>query len=1061
MSGRFSRIGYALPFRASGQGKLNGIRRLQQSLLMAFFVLSGFMVSAQTSVVKGTVTNDKAEPLSAVTVNLKGTNQSVVTNDQGEYTIAVPNGKGTLVFSYAGFVTIEQEIKGESTFNVTMAPQSAALNTVVVVGYGTARRKDLTGAVSSVKAERMENERPQSLQDILRGNVAGLQVGLNSNAKGSPDMELRGDNSLKTSSSPLIVLDGVIYPGVLSDINPNDIATIDILKDASSSAIFGARSANGIIQITTKRGEGSGKPTINFNTSIGMAQPTRIQKVYGPEGFINWRSDVITSMNRYNPAVSQKLYIYQNPDNLPAGVTLDMWRDGNNGDVTDIFLTRLGLNTLEQKNYKEGKSFDWEDAVYQNGLRQDYNVSLSGRQKAFTYYWSVGYNNNEGVVVGDQFKTLRSRLNFDVKITDWLNMGTNLQFSNRDESNIPATWGDVYRASPYGSYYKDDGVSLRLSPTDDLVGSKNPLYDRAFQNRLIDFVTVLGTAYANVKLPLGISYQINFSPRMEWYRNFNHRSSQHEEWKAFGGEVVRQNQNIYSWQLDNLFKWSKTIANDHKVDATFLINAEKYQSWFSSLGTQGFSPTDVLGYGNVSAGSSASNVINANDEYSTGDALMGRLFYSFKDRYMLTVSLRRDGYSAFGLENPRAVFPAIALGWVFTDEKFAKNDILTYGKLRASWGENGNREIGRYDALSNMTIGKYAYYTLNGQAYQSNTLTVSRMSNSGLKWEKSRAINFGLDFGILNGLLDGSIEVYKMSTLDLLVDRKLPDVVGFTSVTANLGEVENRGLEITLNARVIDHSNFRWRASANVTLNRNKIVHLYGDMVDVLDGNGNKVGEREGDDITNKWFIGESIDRVWGPVVLGVWQTGQESEAAKFNQFPGDFRIKDHDNSGSINQLDYEFQGYTEPRVRWNLRNEFTIFKQLYFSFNIYSYWGHSKVYNEAKNSNGFPERNNSYVTPYWTPENPTNEYSRIRSSAGGIDFNVYRNASFIRLDNITLAYSVPTDFLRRITLSNFKVFASIRNTALWAPNWPKNFWDPENAGPTQRIYTFGIDFSL
>ncbi len=1057
----FPRNSYALPLCTAGSGRAKGLRKSPQLILLAFFVFASSSAFAQNAIIKGIVTNDKAEPLNAVTVNLKGTSLSVVSDEKGQYSISIPNAKATLVFSYAGFVTIEQDVNGDSTLNITLAPQSASLNAVVVVGYGTARKKDLTGAVSSVKAERMANEKPQSLQDILRGNAAGLQVGMNTTAKGDPAMELRGDNSLKTSSSPLIVLDGVIYPGTLSDINPNDIATIDILKDASSSAIFGARSANGIIQVTTKRGEGSGKPTINFNASVGMAEPTRMFKLYGPEGFINWRTDVVTSMNRYNAAVRDKLYIYQNPENLPAGVTLDMWRDGNNGDVTDIFLSRLGLGTLEQGNYKAGKTVDWEDAVYQNGFRQDYNISLSGKQKAFTYYWSLGYNNNEGVVVGDQFKTLRSRLNFDVKVTDWLNMGTNLQFAIRDESNINAVWQDAYRASPYGSMFKDDGVGLRLSPTDDLVGSKNPIYDREFQDRLLDFTTLLGTAYANVKLPLGITYQVNFSPRFEWYRNFNHRSSQHEEWKAFGGEVVRQNQNIFSWQLDNIFKWSKTIAVDHKIDATFLINAEKYQSWYNTLGTQGFSPTDVLGYGNVSAGSSASNVIGANDEYSTGDALMGRLFYSFKDRYMLTASLRRDGYSAFGLENPRAVFPAFALGWVFTDEKFAKNKILTYGKLRASWGENGNREIGRYDALSDMTIGKYAYYTLGGMAYQSNTLTVTRMSNSGLKWEKSRAINIGLDFTILNGLFDGSLEFYDMNTLDLLVDRKLPDVVGFSSVTANLGQVENKGVELMLNTKIIDHDNFKWRASVNLSVNRNKIVHLYGDMVDIIDGNGNKVGQKEADDRTNRWFIGESIDRIWDPVVLGVWQMNEEAEAAKFNQFPGDFKIKDGDNTGKINELDYEFQGYTEPRLRWNLRNEFTILKNIFFSFNIYSYWGQSRAYNEAKNSNGFPERNNSYATPYWTPENPINDHSRIRSSAGGINFNVWRKASFVRLDNVWLAYAFPQHMLKRLTFTNLRVFASVRNAAVWAPDWPKNYWDPENNGPSQRIYTFGIDLSL
>lgn len=1030
-------------------------------LLLIFFgvFIVSFTAIGQTRKITGKISSSQdGSLLQGVSVNIKGTSNGTATDVKGEFAINAEKGQ-TITLSFIGYKDKEIVVRNDENLTVSLDALPNVLNDVIVVGYGKLKRKDLTGAISSIKADRIENERPQSVQDILRGNVAGLSVGFAISAKGDASLEIRGDNGLKTSSTPLIVLDGVIYPGVLSDINPNDIESMDVLKDASSSAIFGSRAANGVVQITTKKGKANNsKAQININSSMGLAKMATLAKVHGPHEFISWRQDVVRTMNYYNTAVNQKLFIYDDPRSLSSNISLDQWRDGKTGDPLDIWLSRLGLSTLEMNNYKVGNSVNWEDVVYQNGARQDQNISVSGKRNEFSYYWSLGYNNNDGIVVGDKFKTLRSRINLDAKVTDWLNVGLNTQFSKRDESNINAVWGDVYRASPWGSLYNDNG-SLRLSPTDDLVGSKNPIYDRSFLNRLVEFNTLINTLYANVKLPLGINYQMNFSPRFETYRFYNHQSAQHEEWKRFGGGAERQNSFIQSWQLDNIISWNKKFNKIHQVDVTLLVNAEKYQSWSDKMSTQGFSPTDALGYHNMGAGASTSNVVSSNDEFSTGDALMARLFYSFKDNYMITLSLRRDGYSAFGLDNPRAYFPAGALGWIFTEEKFLSNNILTYGKLRFSWGENGNRDIGRYDAFSDMGIGKYPYYTLGGVAYESNQLFVNRMSNPKLRWEKTRAMNVGMDFKIGKGFLDGSIEYYDMNTVDLLIDRKLPDIVGFSSVTTNLGQLQNKGFELNLNTRIMEKSNFKWVSSFNFSLNRNKIISLYGEKVDVLDASGKVIGQREADDITNRWFIGHSIDEIWGPKILGVWQLGQETESNKFGQLPGDFRLKDADNNGKINELDYEFQGFKKPRFQWNLRQEFDIYKNFSLSFSLYSYWGHKATYNIAKNSNGFPERNNSYVSEYWTPENPSNDYSRIRSQAGGVNFDVWRSRSFIRLNNISLAYGVPANIINKARISSLKFFGTVRNTAFWAPQW--NYWDPEVSEPNPRVFTFGLNMTL
>lgn len=1031
-----------------------------RKFLLIAVMLFGFLGSlmAQKSI-SGTVTDENKNPLPGVSVVVKGSNVGTLTDAGGTFKLSVPSNAQRLVFSFIGMNTSEIEIANRTSFDVTMTVDVVGLEEVVVIGYGTAKKKDLTGSIASVKLSRVENEKPQSVQDLLRGNISGLEVGFSTAAKAAGSLEIRGDNSLKTSSYPLIVVDGVIYPGALEDINPNDIESIDVLKDASSAAVFGARAANGVIMITIKKGQ-QGKPVININSSVGLATMAKRAYVYGPFEFIDWRSDLMKSLNYYNPAINTKLFIFDDPTQLPSGVTIEQWMDGKTGDVTDIWLARLGFQPMEIANYKAGKSVDWSDMVFQNGLRQDHNLSLSGKKEEMTYYWSIGYNNNNGIIVGDQFRTLRSRVNLDGKVTDWLSVGLNMQYANRDESNINAAWSQIVPNSPWGSIYKDDGITLRLSPTDNQQsGPRHPLYDKTFQNRYQVYNTLINSLYANVNLPFGITYQATFAPRLEWYQYLNHQSSLHEEWAKFGGQADRRQSQIYSWQLDNLIKWSRTFSAIHQVDVTLLANAEKYQSWSNSMSTQGFSPTDALGYHNMTAGKSSSNIISSDDQYSTGDALMARLFYSLMDRYMLTLSIRRDGYSAFGLKHPRGTFPSAALGWVFTDESLFKNNILTYGKLRFSWGANGNREVGRYVALSDMSIGKYAYITQSGTAYESNQLYVNRMANPDLRWEKTRAINLGLDYTILNGMFDGSIEVYKMSTLDLLIDRSLPRILGFTSVTSNLGEVANSGVEFNLNSRVMNRENLNWRISFNFSTNRNEIVHLYGDMVDVKDAGGNIIGQKEADDIANNWFIGHGISEIWQPRILGVWQLGQETDAAKFGQFPGDFHLKDVDGNNKITQADYEFQGQTDPRFRWNLRNDFNIYKNLDVSFNLYSYWGHKGTFDVAKNRSGYPDRNNAYKSDYWTPENPTNDYARNYSSEGGAVFNVWRNRSFVRFDNLTIAYKVPNKLLGRVKISNLKFIGTIRNVGYWAPEW--NFWDPENSGPNPRYFTFAVNLTL
>lgn len=490
-------------------------------------------------------------------------------------------------------------------------------------------------------------------------------------------------------------------------------------------------------------------------------------------------------------------------------------------------------------------------------------------------------------------------------------------------------------------------------------------------------------------------------------------------------------------------------------------NAEENQQWEETMTGRDFTPTDALGYHYMQGANMERSSISSNDYRSTADALMGRLFYSLDKKYMLTGTIRRDGYSAFGQRNPRATFPSFALGWVFSEESFVNIPAMNFGKLRFSWGENGNRAIGMYDALSNMTTGagKYTYVRSDGSINETSQLYVDRMENSDLKWESTASFNAGLDLEFFDSRVSSNIDVYQMITTDLLVDRKLPDILGFNSVASNLGEIQNKGVEITLNTRNIEKSNFQWNTSVNFSLNRNKIKHLYYDYEDVLDDDGNVIGTKEKDDKSNGWFIGQDINTIWDYKVLGVWQTDEQEEAEEYGQKPGDVKVLDVNDDGQYNDDDKMFLGTTNPKFRWSMRNSFTLFNDFDISFLCYSYWGQKSTYTRPLHKTGFLDRTNSYIIPFWTPDNPLNEYTRLYSDDKNLGASFIREKSFIRLDNISLSYNVPRSLIQKLDMQDMRIYGSIRNVGVWAPDW--DFWDPENSGPTPRTFTIGVNFTL
>ena len=443
---------------------------------------------------------------------------------------------------------------------------------------------------------------------------------------------------------------------------------------------------------------------------------------------------------------------------------------------------------------------------------------------------------------------------------------------------------------------------------------------------------------------------------------------------------------------------------------------------------------------------------------------MGRINYSYDDRYLLTVTGRRDGYSAFGQGNPRAFFPSAALGWVMSDEKFMQGtkDFIEYLKARVSYGENGNREIGRYAALSQLGSNSYLFTNTSGTNVGVGTVQTINMSNPNLKWERNSSFNFGFDFSLKGGKISGALDYYIRHTKDLLVNRSLPNVTGFASVITNLGEVDNSGIELSLNTENFKSENFVWRTSLAIWSNKNKILKLYG-KVPVTDASGNTTLV-EKDDQANGWFIGKNINTIWDFKIAGVWKTSEAATAKSFGFNPGDFKLVDVNGDGKLTIDDKVFLGQTTPKLSFNLRNEFTLYKNWDISFQLYGRVGQLTQFNEANNATLFGsvifyDRSQFYKVPYWTPDNQIDDYARMMSAEGaGIKFNIWRKSSFVRFNNVSVAYTMPKAVTSKLKASGMKVYFNIQNALVISP-W--RYFDPENKFFTPSYATLGVNLTL
>ncbi|WP_176146178.1 SusC/RagA family TonB-linked outer membrane protein [Parapedobacter luteus] len=959
----------------------------------------------QAIAVTGRVNDVSGEALAGVSVAVKGGGARTSTDDAGLYRVEVPSADAVLIFSYVGYLSQEVDLAGRTTVNVSMAPDNTSLDEVVVVGYGTQKKSDVTGAVVSFNAERLQlQSMPQTtITQSLQGRIPGMNISTtSSNAEGNGNnIQIRGRNSITAGNAPLIVVDGIPYTDQLSEINPNDIASIDVLKDASAAAIYGARAANGVILVTTKKGT-TGKPRISYDGYFGLDDIAHLPDMMDAESFYR------TKVGRYGEGA----------------------------------LTRTEIDA-----YAQGVDTDWIELATRTGTRQQHAVSVSGGAENVRYYVSGGFNQVKGIAINDDFRRVNVRVNLDADITPWLKIGTNTQLGHISRNNMPASFSGAFDMNPLTLPYQEDGTSLRIFPWVEDEFFSNPL--EGFNVLKEDGTrSVLSNNFLEVDVPFvpGLSYRLNtgYTYRyrgVETYYGRNTRSGLQQ-----GGVSEIDNWANEDWIVENIVNYNRTFG-DHNLSFTGLYSAQKRVNKNHDLNANGF-PSDIMSYYQ----NALATVWLPSDQYNAQQYLsqMARLNYAYQGRYLLTLTARRDGYSAFGEEAKFGVFPSVALGWNLDQERFL--DPLAWInslKLRVSYGVNGNQAISPYATLPQLQPQHY----LTTDKQTAVGFYPSRLGDPTLGWETTRQANFGLDFGVLNNRLTGSIDYYRAKTSDLLLNRLISPVNGTRGLTQNIGSTSNNGIDLMLSATPIARGDFNWSVDLNLSHYKNKIVD-----VGLYDAAGNAI-----DDVGNRWFIGQPVSVNFSYVFDGIWQEGDDfANSAQPDAKPGDVRIRDVNGDGTINADDRTIIGSTVPSYIAGLTNTFQ-YKNFTLSFFIRTVQGVTR-FNEMMNT-FFDGRTRTMQREFWTPENPINTFPANRDDANPFGVNYFgkqNDASFIRLNDVTLRYRLPATVIDRWGMDNLEVFVNGKNL-LTITDWEG--LDPELSGqrgmPQMRTYLLGLRFGF
>ncbi len=984
--------------------------------------------SAQPQVVtiSGRVTaSETGEALTGVSVSVKGTTRGSTTDGSGRYAVVVDGPGSTLVFSFVGYAPQEIAVGSRSTLDVQLVADAKSLNEVVVIGYGTQKKSDLTGSVATVPVNEIRKVAVTSLDQALQGRAAGVQITQNSGAPGgTTTIRIRGGNSIQGDNEPLYVIDGIPFKNdgagsgsnfnVLSTLNPSDIESISVLKDASSTAIYGSRGANGVVIITTKRGK-AGRSVVNFESYYGVQNVRRKYPVLNGSEYAQLVNDANTNEGR--------AAVYT-PEQVAA----------------------FGAGT------------DWQDEIFRQAPIQNYQLSLSGGDERTQYALGGGYFQQGGIVTNSDFNRYSFRINLDRKLTSKLKIGNSLTV-NRTVTNQSRTDGDLgslgqvtiaaLQFPPILPVYNPDGTYL-ISPSN--FTADNPAALARENKNTLTAYRIFGNVFGDYQIAPALALRVVLGIDAVLQNRHSYLPRSVGSGLAQGGAASVSNSQGVTWLNENLLTYTRTFNAVHSLTALVGFTQQANRSESSTASARNF-VNDNLGTGNLGSGS-VPLVPSSNIGTWGLQSYLARVNYGFKDKYLLTASFRADGSSRFGANKRYGYFPSAALAWRISEEEFLKAvPVLSDLKLRATYGLTGNQDgIGNYPAYSLLGTQNYVFGNTVATGIGPN-----QIANPDLSWETTSQADLGLDVGLLNDRITLTADAYLKRTRDLLLNVTIPSTSGYSSAIKNLGRVENKGFELSISSRNTDGI-FKWNTDLNFALNRNKVLDI-GGAPQIFAGQVANIGQNLNSGIVR---VGEPLGSFYGYVTDGLYQTADELAALADPQArkPGDRRYADLNGDKKIDDLDRAIIGRAQPKFIGGLSNTFS-YKGLELTVFLQGVSG-SQILNanrfELEYLNGTTNQSRD-VLNRWTPTNTATDIPRATTTrpANRISSRQIEDGSYLRLKNVQLAYNFPARVLNALKIQSLRVYATAQNYATWT-NY--SGYDPEVNRFGQDSRSQGFDYA-
>ncbi len=1016
--------------------------KLQNKMIVIAKKATHTLQSVGNKKISGKVFDDKGEPIIGASILVKGSTNGTITNLDGEFSLDGVSDHSLLTISYIGYKTIDLNVGDKRITNIILQEDSKTLDEVVVVGYGTVKKRDLTGSVASLNADAIAAVPATNAIESLQGRASGVVISTSNWSPGAtPSILIRGKRSINASNDPLFVIDGIPVTGGMGEVSPSDIESMEVLKDASATAIYGSRGANGVILITTKQGK-EGKTHVDYNGYIG------VQTIQNKMDMMSGSEYAEYTREAYRNSIGANRYISETP-NKEEDMLLPMFKQD------PYVLESILMAYDENGNYNPDKvrSYNWFDHVTRKGMITDHQLNIRGGGAKTNFMASVTYNKTEGIMKDKAYERYSIRFNMNHKINDWIKIGGQTQYSHSVQNRGSEMEADVYlyRITPLGSFRNEDGT------LPGLVGGDSQMYNPMLNmvegavDRPLKTNRFLGSYFAEIKLPLkGLMFRSNIgidTRSVQDYEYYASKTTQRQLGSSYAKNAVT-NYSMVTWE--NYFSYNRDFREKHALGVTLLQSVQQDLEESVKVGVQDL-PSDGLKYYDLAAGLKVDGVGSQYIKWNMA-SFMGRVNYSYLGRYLLTASARYDGSSRLAEGHKWVLFPSLALAWRVSDEAFMRGaSWIDNVKLRLGYGKTGNSAIDPYQTKGALGL---MHYVFNNGATEAIGYAPSVMANEQLTWETTGQWNVGIDFGFLKNRLNGSVELYLQNTNNLLLKRQLPVVSGFPNVISNVGSTRNKGIEITLNTRNISKRNFTWTTDWMFSANKEEVVELY---------NG------KADDIGNRWFIGQPIDVYYDFRKNGIWQNTPEDKAEmeKFNANGGNFtigsiRVDDLDGDYKITDKDKVILGSKRPKFIASLINTIN-YKNVDFSIFLYASIG--GILKNGAELMEKPGRANTIKLDYWTPQNPTNAYPRPTVNAEKLDYSStlgYDKADFLRIRNISLGYTLPQPISQKLLMNKVRFYLSASNPFILTKFTGV---DPEGAlgltSPSFSTWMFGFNLSM